>query len=162
MAYMVRPTVLGRRAWRKGYTLLAGLPHGSTSWHTSHTVAICPDERVYLSLGIAGNCVAQYLGQSYRFKYRRGGVFVLNEQGEQPYWEAYASDLRDPVGFDWRPNTQVMYLSNNGPGHLSYHLPLEYFSRTDIDSLHGMSWFQYDGKRVRPDYCIRGVATPAK
>jgi glucose/arabinose dehydrogenase len=33
-------------------------------------------------------------------------------------------------------------------------LPPEYFSRVAANSLNGMSWFQYDGDRIRPDDCI--------
>lgn len=132
--------------------LLAPLPGGSG--HNSRTVAIGPDGRVYMSLGISGNCSDQYLGKPYPFNDRRGGVLVLHESSGKAEWKTFASGLRNPVGYDWHPVTGVMYASNNGPDHLGYELPPEYFSRVTSNSFHGMPWFQYNGKRMQRDDCI--------
>lgn len=134
-------------------TRLAPLPGGFG--HNSRTVAVGPDGRVYLSLGISGNCSDQYLGAPYRFDDRRGGIVVLRENGGAARWETYASGLRNPVGFAWHPKTGAMYASNNGPDHLGYDQPPEYFSRIDPGSFHGMPWFQYDGKDIRRDDCVK-------
>ena len=147
--------------------LLAALPGGGG--HSSRTVRIGPDGRVYVSLGISKNCSDQYLGPEYPFEERRGGVLVLVEDGANPRFEPYASGLRNPVGFDWQPATGVLYASNNGPDHHGYDQPPEYFSRLDAGSFHGMPWFQYDGRRLRRDACVksppprpeREVAIPA-
>lgn len=140
--------------------LLAALPGGGG--HNSRTVSVGPDGRVYVSLGISGNCSDQYLGESYPFDDRRGGILVLRERdgksearGAEPRWETYASGLRNAVGFAWRPGTGVLYASNNGPDHLGYEQPPEYFSRIDADSFHGMPWFHYDGQRIQRDDCIK-------
>ena len=74
---------------RNVLSLVAEIPAGRG--HNSRTVGIGPDKRVYVSLGIAGNCSEQYLGHSYAFKDRRGGVMVLDETGKQPKWQTYAS-----------------------------------------------------------------------
>ncbi len=134
--------------------LLAALPGGGG--HISRTVGVGPDGRVYVSLGIQGNCSDQYLGYGYPFKDRRGGVLVLREGGSKASWEAFASGLRNPVGFDWHPQTLVLYASNNGPDHQGYEQPPEYFSRLSAGSFHGMPWFQFDGKQIRRDNCIAG------
>ncbi len=134
-------------------TLLAALPAGG--WHSSRTVRIGPDGRVYVSLGISRNCSDQYLGADYPFEQRRGGVLVLREDGANPHFEPYASGLRNPVGFDWQPGTGVMYASNNGPDHHGFEQPPEYFSRLDAGSFHGMPWYQYDGRRLRRDECVK-------
>ncbi len=133
-------------------TRLAALPGGGG--HSSRTVGIGPDERVYVSLGISGNCSDQYLGADYPFKDRRGGILVLNEDGDKPRLEPFASGLRNPVGFDWHPQSGVLYASNNGPDHLGFEQPREYFSRVEAHSFHGMPWFQFDGQSVRRDKCI--------
>lgn len=138
--------------------LVAKLPGGSG--HNSRTVGIGPDKRIYISLGIAGNCSNQYLGKPYSFADRRGGVMVLDESGKQAQWQAFASGLRNPVGFDWHPDTGVMYASNNGPDHLGFDLPPEYFSRLEQGTFVGMPWFQYDGKVLRRDDCMK--ATPPR
>jgi glucose/arabinose dehydrogenase len=134
-------------------SLLARLPGGGG--HSSRSVAVGPDGRVYVSLGIQSNCSDQYLGGGYPFEDRRGGVMVLDERNGSPHWQPYASGLRNPVGFDWQPGTHVLYAANNGPDHWGYDLPPEYFSLLAPDSFHGMPWFEYDGERLRRDDCIR-------
>ncbi|HZW26080.1 MAG TPA: PQQ-dependent sugar dehydrogenase [Gallionella sp.] len=133
-------------------TLLAALPAGGG--HDSRTVGVGPDGRVYASLGIQGNCSDQYLGAGYPFDERRGGVLVLRENGGKANWEPFASGLRNPVGFDWHPQTGALYATNNGPDHLGYDQPPEYFSRLDAGSFHGMPWFQFDGQRLHRDDCV--------
>jgi glucose/arabinose dehydrogenase len=132
--------------------LLAALPAGGG--HDSRTVGVGPDGRVYVSLGIQRNCSDQYLGKGYSFEDQRGGVMVLRESGGKASWEPFASGLRNPVGFDWQPQTGVLYASNNGPDHLGYDQPPEYFSKLTAGSFHGMPWFQYDGKQVIRDDCV--------
>lgn len=132
-------------------TLLAALPGGGG--HDSRTIGVGPDGRVYASLGIQHNCSEQHLDESYPFDDRRGGVLVLRESGGKASWEPFASGLRNPVGFDWQPQTGVLFASNNGPDHLGFDQPPEYFSRLTAGSFHGMPWFQYDGKQVQRDAC---------
>ena len=134
-------------------TLLAALPGGGG--HNSRTLAIGPDGRVYVSLGISGNCSDQYLGEGYPFEDRRGGVLVLDETGAAPQWRPYAAGLRNPVGFDWHPATGVMYASNNGPDHWGFEQPPEYFARLEAGAFLGMPWFQFDGTAIRRDDCVR-------
>lgn len=132
-------------------TLIAKIPGGGG--HNSRTVATGPDNRVYVSLGITGNCSDEYLDQSYPFDQRRGGIMVLDEKAAVPALKPYGSGLRNPVGFDWHPVSGEMYASNNGPDHLGFELPPEYFSRVVEGSFHGMPWFQYNGKKIVRDEC---------
>jgi glucose/arabinose dehydrogenase len=132
--------------------LVARLPSGPG--HSSRTVAVGPDGRIYVSLGISSNCSNQYLDTSYPFARQRGGMFVLKENSDGDTLVPFASGLRNPVGFDWNPVTHVMYASNNGPDHLGFDQPPEYFSKVLPGSFHGMPWFQYDGRRIHRDDCI--------
>ena len=133
-------------------TLVAPLPTGG---HRSRSVGVGPDGRIYVSLGISGNCSNEYLGADYAFDDRRGGVLVLIETQGKPYFEPYATGLRNPVGFDWHPESGELYASNNGPDHLGFEQPPEYFSKLEAGSFHGMPWFQYNGRNVLRDNCIR-------
>jgi len=103
------------------FNLLAALPGGGG--HNSRTLRLGPDGRLYLSLGIRNNCSDEYLHSSYPKDRRRGGVLVLNDQAREPYWEVFASGLRNPVGFGWQPQTGIMYASNNGPDHSGFEQP---------------------------------------
>ena len=133
--------------------LLAALPGGQG--HNSRTVAVGPDGRVYAGIGISGNCSNEYLSDDYIFRNRRGGIVVLREKDGEATWETFASGLRNPVGFAWHPVTGDLYASNNGPDHLGYEQPPEYFSRLNAGSFHGMPWFQFDGRRLFRDRCIK-------
>ncbi len=148
------------------FTLLARLPSGAG--HSSRSIGFGPDGRLYMSLGISGNCSDQYLDDSYPFETRRGGVAVLVQSGGGASgedaqaawrWQPYASGLRNPVGFDWHPDTGVLYASNHGPDHHGYEQPPEYFSRLAPGSFHGMPWFQFDGRELVRDRCI-GTPSP--
>lgn len=131
--------------------MLAPLPGGSG--HSSRTVSVGPDGRIYVALGIQGNCSDQYIGPGYSFEDQRGGVMVLREGGK-PQWQPYASGLRNPVGLAWQPKTNTLYASNNGPDHWGYDAPPEYFSRLTPNSFHGMPWFQVSGSGVERDDCV--------
>jgi len=134
--------------------LLAPLPGGGG--HNSRTVKVGPDGRVYVSLGISGNFSDQYLGEPYTFDDRRGGILVLREgQSGKPVWDPFGTGLRNPVGFAWHPQTGELYASNNGPDHLGFEQPPEYFNRVTAGSFHGMPWFQYDGRKVIRDDCVK-------
>ena len=130
------------------------LPRGG---HSSRTVKIGPDKRIYVSLGISGNCSDEYLGAGYSPNKRRGGVMVLNEPESSGDWRAYSSGLRNPVGFDWSPYDDELYASNNGPDHWGYDQPPEQFAHLQEGSFHGMPWYQYDGQQVKRDECASGV-----
>ena len=122
--------------------------------HNSRTVKVGPDNRIYLSLGISGNCSDEYLDPSYAKDKRRGGVMVLDESQDPPVWRPYGSGLRNPVGFGWHPDTGVMYASNNGPDHLGFEFPPEVFVRIEDGSFHGMPWYQLRGDTLVRDTCI--------
>jgi glucose/arabinose dehydrogenase len=136
-------------------SLLAALPAGSG--HDSRTVAVGPDGRVYVSLGLSGNCSDQYLGPGYDFDDRRGGILVLREEKGKAEWQPYASGLRNPVGFGWRPGSGILYADNNGPDHWGFEEPPEYFVRVGQGAFFGMPWFQFVNGKLRRDDCI---ATP--
>jgi glucose/arabinose dehydrogenase len=150
-----------RAPYRRGQTkvdpdavqLWAPLPAGRG--HNSRTVRVGPDGEVYVSLGISGNCSDQFLDNSYPFDDRRGGVARLRDLALKPVWEVFASGLRNPVGFDWHPRTQIMYASNNGPDHLGFELPPESFAELRPNSFHGMPWYYFDGTNIHSDPCIR-------
>ena len=81
-------------------------------------------------------------------------MLVFDENGPRPRLQPFATGLRNPVGFDWHPHTRTLHASNNGPDHLGFEQPPEYFSRLLPGSFHGMPWFQYDGQRLQRDRCI--------
>lgn len=140
---------------RSDLKLLSSLPSGG---HSSRTIKLGPDKNIYLSIGISGNCSNEYLGASYEFEFRRGGIYKLTELNDKPALQIYASGLRNPVGFDWHPESKVLYATNNGPDHQGFNLPPEYFSKITENSFHGMPWYQFNGKTIEADDCIHNKA----
>jgi glucose/arabinose dehydrogenase len=135
----------------KDLELVVSMPGGNS--HASRTIKIGPDNRLYVSIGMHKNCNDFFLDPSYPEKQRRGGLTWLDDSGPVAKLVPFASGLRNPVGFDWHPDTGVMYASNNGPDHLGLELPLEYFAKVTPGSFHGMPWYQYDGKKLFRDKC---------
>ncbi|SHE38460.1 Glucose / Sorbosone dehydrogenase [Modicisalibacter ilicicola DSM 19980] len=132
---------------------LARIPGGGG--HNSRTLVVGPDDRLYLSLGIQGNCSDQYIGEDYRFENRRGGIMVLDESGETPRWQPYATGLRNPIGLAW-DHQGTLYATNNGPDHWGYEEPREVLVRAEQGSFFGMPWFQWVDGQYRQDDCIAG------
>jgi len=135
---------------------VAAIPGGGG--HSSRSLSLGPDGRLYVSLGIQGNCSNQYLGSGYGPDRRRGGVMVLDESGAEPVWRPYVSGLRNPVGLAWRDDA-TLYASNNGPDHWGFERPREVLVRAEPGRFFGMPWFQWIDNKVTRDDCI-GVAPP--
>jgi len=129
---------------------IADLPAGNG--HSSRTVKVGADDRLYVSLGISGNCSNQFMGAGYAFDQQRGGVFVLDEQRKSPRLMPFSTGLRNPVGFAWDQKGS-MFATNNGPDHWGYDLPKEQFAPLSEGSFHGMPWYQVIDGRVTKDVC---------
>ncbi|MFC3282075.1 PQQ-dependent sugar dehydrogenase [Litchfieldella rifensis] len=156
--YVATTTALMRADYQAGASLaaddfeeVAKLPGGDG--HNTRTLTTGPDGRIYLSLGIQGNCSDQFIGEGYDFADRRGGIMVLDESGDSPQWRPYATGLRNPVGLAWN-HEGVLFATNNGPDHWGYELPREVVVRTEEGSFHGMPWFQWVAGEYRRDDCV--------
>lgn len=141
------------------FSLVVALP-SETGGHSSRTVVTGPDQRLYIGIGISGNCSDEYLDNSYLFQYRRGGVYTVDETGGQVELVPYSSGLRNPIGLAFHPWTDVLYASNAGPDNLGYDNPPEVFAPLSYGSFHGMPWFQFYDGQFRDGECI--FATPPK
>lgn len=137
------------------FTRLLKLPGGGG--HSSRTLKVGPDDRMYVGLGISGNCSDQWLDQSRDFKDRRGGLYVIDESTSPPTLKSYSSGLRNPIGFDWSPEDNQLYASNNGPDHHGFYQPPEQFVALAENSFHGMPWYQFDGTGFVRDNCVEST-----
>ncbi|GAB4333114.1 MAG: sorbosone dehydrogenase family protein [Desulfobulbaceae bacterium] len=134
------------------FSLVTPLP-APPGGHWSRTVVVGPDKRLYIGLGISGNCSDEYLDNRYPFSRRRGGVFLLDERPGGPVLVPYASGLRNPIGLAFHPDTGVLYATNAGPDNLGFYLPPEVFAPLHHGSFHGMPWFQYWGGAFHDGGC---------
>jgi len=134
------------------FSLVTPLP-SQTGGHWSRTVIVGPDRQLYIGIGISGNCSDEYLDNSYPFERRRGGVFLLDENGAAPVLTPYSSGLRNPIGLAFHPGTGVLYATNAGPDNLGFDQPPEVFVPLSRGSFHGMPWFQYYNDAFRSGEC---------
>ncbi len=135
---------------------LVPLP-SETGGHWSRTVIIGADARIYVGIGISGNCSDEYLSDSYPFERRRGGVFVVDETTTPHILQPYAAGLRNPIGLAAEPTTGTIYATNAGPDNLGYDQPPEVLAALGQDSFHGMPWFQYIDGRFQSGQCATGT-----
>lgn len=124
------------------FKLISPLP-ADRGGHWSRTIVAGPDSRLYIGLGISGNCSDEYLDPGYPFERQRGGVFVFDPAISGGELSPYASGLRNPIGLAFHPTTSVLYATNAGPDHLGYDQPPEIFTALSAGSFHGMPWFFY-------------------
>jgi glucose/arabinose dehydrogenase len=141
------------------FTKVVALPAGGG--HSSRTVKIGPDNKVYVSLGIANNCSVQFLDESFPESDRRGGIYQLDESKSPVALKPYGRGLRNPIGFNWHPETEIMYADNNGPDHWGYDEPREVFEEVKEGSFFGMPWFQFVKGKVVVDTCAPADKAPA-
>ncbi len=134
------------------FNLIVPLP-SETGGHSTRTVIVGPDQRLYIGIGISGNCSDEYLHASYPFQLRRGGVYVLDESGGQSTLLPYAAGLRNPIGLAFYPWTNILYATNAGPDNLGYDQPPEVFAALNNGSFHGMPWFQFFNGQFRNGEC---------
>nr|WP_248287552.1 MULTISPECIES: PQQ-dependent sugar dehydrogenase [Chromohalobacter] len=138
---------------------VADLPGGSG--HASRSLSVGPDGRLYVALGLQGNCSAQRIAEDVAFEDRRGGVMALDPTHETPEWMPYVSGLRNPIGMAWSPEG-TLYLNNNGPDHWGYEAPPELLVRAESGSFHGMPWYQWNEGEWQRDECIDSAPPAAR
>jgi len=143
---------------RADFIKVVSLPGGAG--HNSRTVKVGPDNMIYVSLGIAGNCSIQYLDESFPFADRRGGIFQLQESASEAKLVPYGSGLRNPIGFDWHPETGQLYAENNGPDNWGFDKPAEVFVEVNNGSFFGMPWYQVIDGKVTVDSCTGTSKAP--
>lgn len=131
--------------------LVIAVPHFIS--HGSKTIKLGPDGDIYLSMGWPYNCSNYFADLSYPEELRMGGIFLLDESESTAKLTPISSGLRNPVGFDWHPDTGIIFSTNNGPDHLGYDMPPEYFVKATPGAFFGMPWYQFDGNKLFVDEC---------
>jgi glucose/arabinose dehydrogenase len=106
-------------------TVLEGLPDEDT--HGWRYIGFGPDEMLYVSVGAPCNiCVPD------------GEVFgsILEVDPASGEWEPYASGIRNSVGFDWDPNGDALWFTDNGADNLGNDVPPDELNKASEQGLH--------------------------
>ena len=117
--------------------IVTELPRGGNHW--SRSVRIGPDGLIYVSVGSSCNvCIEN--------DPRRAAILRFNLDGSGA--EIFASGLRNTVGFDWRPDTGLLYGVDNGRDLLGDDFPPCELNIIERNGFYG--WPYANGDRV-PD-----------
>ena len=119
--------------------------------HYTRTIISGPQQQLFVSLGISGNCSNEFLDNRYTFEKRRGGIFKIDTSGQHPELKPYASGLRNPIGMTFYKDD--LYATNAGSDNLGYELPPEVIAKTAPGSFHGMPWYQYFNGQFNNGQC---------
>ncbi len=91
----------------KGQKILS-LPAGGYNNHWTRNIIANPQKtKIYISVGSASNVAERGMEEEIR----RANILEINPDGSNE--RIYASGLRNPVGMDWEPNTQIIWTAVN-------------------------------------------------
>ena len=99
----------------------------SDSHHGWKYIAFGPDERLYVPVGAPCN-VCEKSDKRY------STIMRLRPDGSE--LEIFASGVRNSVGFDWRPESGVLWFTNNGRDWMGDDLPPDTLHRAAGSGLH--------------------------
>lgn len=120
--------------------IVEGIPSGGNHW--SRTLRFGPDGGLYVSVGSSCNvCEEKDPRRAALLRYEPDG------SGE----EIYASGLRNSVGFDWQPGTDLLYATDNGRDLLGDETPPCELNSIDRKGFYGWP-YAYGDKVSDPDF----------
>lgn len=119
---------------------IAELPSSKPSLHSSRTIGLGPDGRLYVAMGSSCNyCVEP--------DPRRTTIQVFDGDGSNE--RTFASGIRNAVGFDWDPQTRQLWAADNGIDKAGDEMPPDEINLIE------------EGKNYGHPFVIgRGVASP--
>lgn len=119
--------------------IVRNLPSGG---HSTRTVRAGPDRKLYVTVGSSCNaCIEQ--------DHRRASMLRFDLDGGNG--EVFAKGLRNPVGFDWRPQDGAIYATENGRDWLGDDLPPEELNRIEQGRHYGWPYL-YGNNQPDPDF----------
>ena len=135
--------------YTKKETLISGLPTGG---HSTRTVKIGPDRKIYVSIGSSCNvCVES--------DKRRAAIVRYSLDGKQE--KIFAEGLRNTVGFIIKniDGGFEIWGVDNGRDLIGDNLPVEEVNRIEEDAHYGWPYCHGDGSvnpeyKSRADYCL--------
>jgi glucose/arabinose dehydrogenase len=105
-----------------------------------------PDGKLYVPVGAPCNiCMPDY---------KHASLFRMNPDGSD--LEKYASGIRNTVGFDWNPETKVLWFTDNGRDMLGDDIPSDELNRAPEKGLNFGFPYMF-GKDVRDPEFGKGV-----
>ena len=120
------------------------LPAGGYNNHWTRNLLASPDgHKIYISVGSSSN-VGEH---GMKEEQRRANIIEINPDGSGE--RIYASGLRNPVGMDWAPGTNVLWTAVNERDELGDELVPDYLTSVREGGFYGWP-YSYFGQHVDP------------
>ena len=118
--------------------IVEGLPAGKL--HSWRYAAFGPDGKLYISIGAPCNVCAVT---------DTALIMRMNRDGSQR--EVYARGVRNSVGFDWQPGSNVLWFTDNGRDMLGDNEPPDELNKAESTGLNFGFPFCHGGETPDPD-----------
>ncbi|MCJ8167074.1 sorbosone dehydrogenase family protein [Pontibacter sp. E15-1] len=123
---------------------LISLPAGGYNHHWTRNIIANPaGTKIYVSVGSASN-VGEY---GMDKEVRRANILEINPDGTGE--RVYASGLRNPVGMDWAPGSNVLWTAVNERDEIGDELVPDYMTGVKEGAFYGWP-YSYYGQHVDP------------
>lgn len=120
------------------------LPSGGYNNHwTRNIIANADGSKIYISVGSGSNAAEHGIANELR----RANILAVNPDGSGE--KVYASGLRNPVGMDWAPGTNVLWTAVNERDELGDDLVPDYITSVKEGGFYGWP-YAYFGQHEDP------------
>lgn len=147
--YVACTNAVWRFPYKEGETKITGkgekileLPNHGRHW-TRNIIANKEGTKLYIAVGSSSNVAEDGMDEEKR----RACIIEINPDGTGE--KIYASGLRNPVGMDWMPGTNVLWTAVNERDELGDDLVPDYMTAVKKDGFYGWP-YAYWGAHVDP------------
>jgi glucose/arabinose dehydrogenase len=155
-ALMEFPYTAGATSIKGPGKKIASLPGGPRHW-ARNVIASKNGEKFYISIGAASNVAENGMDKEVR----RANILEVNKDGSGE--KIFASGLRNPVGMDWAPGTNVLWTAVNERDELGDEMPPDYLTSVQEGGFYGWPyayWGQNEDPRLKgqkPDLVQKSI-----
>ena len=155
-ALMEYPYTAGATSIKAQGKKIVSYPGGKRHW-TRNVVASKNGDKFYISVGSASNIAENGMDKEEG----RARILEVNKDGSGQ--KVYASGLRNPVGMDWAPGTNVLWTAVNERDELGDDVPPDYLTSVQEGGFYGWPfayWGQHEDPRFkgqRPDLVQKSI-----
>lgn len=138
------PYETGAKAVKGAGRKILDLPAGGYNNHWTRNIIASPDgKKIYVSVGSGSN-----VGENgMQHEVRRANILVVNPDGSDE--KVYAAGLRNPVGMDFEPGTQILWTAVNERDELGDDLVPDYITSVKEGGFYGWP-YAYFGQHEDP------------
>jgi glucose/arabinose dehydrogenase len=108
-----------------------------------------PDGKLYVPVGAPCNiCLKE--NEDVRY----ASITRMNDDGSE--FEVFAHGIRNTVGFDWHPNTNELWFTDNGRDNLGNNIPPDELNHAPVQGLHFGYPFLHGNNILDPEFGSQG------